>query len=152
MKPRRRRRAKGVRVDWDFFCARSVPLSGSDQVGVHRREYVARGGHVNLSKFVPNRFMSATPRDATRYHAHTTPPPWRLPHAVVSVSLSFSLSSSPSPPPLARSRISRECRDPSKVSSPSLKLYNPHRITPRAKNPCQWSLLTDVKHSVRARN
>lgn len=40
---------------------------------------VARGGRVNLSKFVPIRFMSATPRDATRYHAYTMPLPIVLP-------------------------------------------------------------------------
>lgn len=45
----------------------------------------------------------------------------------------------------------RASRDPSKVSSPSLKLYNPigDETEPRAKNPCRWSLLTGVvKHSV----
>lgn len=38
---------------------------------------------VNLSKFVPIRFMSATPRDATRYHAYTMPLPIVLPRILV---------------------------------------------------------------------
>lgn len=114
----------------------------SSRLGWRAGEYVARGGHVNLSKFVPNRFMSATPRDATRYHAHTTPPHWRLPRLFYLSPLSLSLLSS---------HVEPLSRDPSKVSSPSLKLYNPmgRETEPRAKNPCQWSLLTGVvKHSV----
>jgi len=54
----------------------------------------------------------------------------------VRAALSLSLFLSPEP---------LEGRDPSRVSSPSLKLYNPMgRDESRAKNPCQWSLLTDV--------
>lgn len=73
-----KRTKEGTREARFFLSARRF---SSARLGSQSR--CSRRLRVNLSKFVPIRFMSATPRDATRYHAYTMPLPIVLPRILV---------------------------------------------------------------------